>query len=320
VTKALTFPGDATGLVLVIDDDEVNLRLLKVSLERRGYTVVLARSGGEGLQAAHQNPPELILSDSLLPDMDGLQLCRRLVDDSRTRHIPIILMSSRSTTQSIVAALEAGADDYVVKPLDHHEVAARIHAHIRRAHLKPALNPLTGLPGNLIIEQEIRRLTAPGHGLFAVLYTDLNHFKAYNDVYGFPAGDEAIRLLARLLTVAVNELGNPTDLVGHVGGDDFVITTTPDRCDALAQRMIADFDRLAPELYTPADRRRGYLTTKDRQGLIKKFPLLSIAIAIVHNQYHAVTSHWEIGELGAELKQFAKGRRGSAYVKDQRRG
>ena len=316
----MTLRPNVTGVVLVVDDDEVNLRLLKVNLERRGYTVISTRSGAESLQAAHASPPDLILSDSLLPDMDGLQLCNRLVEDTRTRHIPIILMSSQSATQSIVSALEAGADDYLVKPLDYHEVLARVRAHIRRAHLKPALNPLTGLPGNLIIEQEVRRLITAGHGLFAVLYTDLNHFKAYNDVYGFPAGDEAIRLVARLLTAAVNELGNPTDLVGHVGGDDFVVTTTPDRCDALAQRIITDFDRQVPELYTPADRRRGYLITKDRQGLLKKFPLLSISIAIVHNQYHAITSHWEIGELGAELKQFAKARQGSYYVKDQRRG
>jgi diguanylate cyclase (GGDEF)-like protein len=309
-----------TGSVLAIDDDEVVLRLLKVNLERQGYAVNLARTAQEGLQFARHQPPDVVLSDALLPDMDGLRLCNLLMEDSRTRHIPVIFMSSQSASQNVVAALEAGADDYVTKPLDFREVVARVQAHIRRAQLKPALNPLTGLPGNLIIEQEIRRLTAPGHGLFAVLYTDLNHFKAYNDVYGFPAGDEAIRLVARVLTGAVAELGNPMDLVGHVGGDDFVIISTPDRCDAIAQRVITDFDRQAPELYTPMDRRRGYLITKDRQGMIKKFPLLSIAIAIVHNQYHAIANHWEIGELGAELKQFAKARRGSAYVKDQRRG
>jgi diguanylate cyclase (GGDEF)-like protein len=306
--------------VLVIDDDEVSLRLLKVNLERSGYGVIPARTGKEGVEAARASSPDLVLSDALLPDSNGLQVCNQLVEDSRTRHIPVIIMSSQSGSKDITATLEAGADDYLVKPLDFQEVIARVRAHIRRAQLKPALNPLTGLPGNLIIEQEIRRLTSPGHGIFAVLYTDLNHFKAYNDVYGFPAGDDAIRLVARVLTAAVSEMGNPPDFVGHVGGDDFVVITTPDGCDAIAQRIIADFDRQVPELYTPADRRRGYLTTKDRQGMIKKFPLLSIAIAIVHNQYHMVTSHWEIGELGAELKQYAKARGGSAYVKDQRRG
>jgi diguanylate cyclase (GGDEF)-like protein len=308
------------GTVLVIDDDEVILRLLKVNLERSGYAVIPARNAQEGVEGARQYAPDLVISDALLPDSNGLQVCNRLVEDSRTRHIPVIIMSSQSSSMDIIATLEAGADDYLVKPLDFQEVIARVRAHIRRAQLKPALNPLTGLPGNLIIEQEIRRLTLPGHGLFAVLYLDLNHFKAYNDVYGFPAGDEAIRLLARVVTTVVAEVGNPADFVGHVGGDDFVVISTPDRCDAVAQRLIADFDRQVPELYTPADRRRGYLTTKDRQGMIKKFPLLSVSIAIVHNQYHMVTSHWEIGELGAELKQYAKARGGSAYVKDQRRG
>ena len=316
----MTLLQNAAGTVLVIDDDEVSLRLLKVNLERSGYGVIPARTAQEGVEAARASSPDLVLSDALLPDSNGLQVCNQLVEDSRTRHIPVIIMSSQSGSKDIIATLEAGADDYLVKPLDFQEVIARVRAHIRRAQLKPALNPLTGLPGNLIIEAEIRRLTSPGHGLFAVLYTDLNHFKAYNDVYGFPAGDDALRLVARVLTAAVSEMGNPSDFVGHVGGDDFVVITTPDHCDAIAQRLIADFDRQVPELYTPADRRRGYLTTKDRQGMIKKFPLLSIAIAIVHNQYHMVTSHWEIGELGAELKQYSKARGGSAYVKDQRRG
>lgn len=307
------------GRLLIVDEDEVNLRLLKVNLQRSGFETAVARTGQEALEAVWQNPPELVLCDAALPDMTGQQLARRLIENARTRHIPIILMSSRYHTKDVVTALDAGADDYVAKPLNFEDVLARVRAHVRRAQLKPAQNPLTGLPGNLIIEQEIRQLVEPGHGLFAVLYADFNHFKAYNDVYGFPAGDEAIRRLAQVIGRAVTELGNSSDFVGHVGGDDFVVLTTPDRADALAQRIIADFDRQAPSLYNPADHRRGYLTAKDRQGLIKKFPLLGVAIAIVHNQYHPIASHWEIGEIGAEIKRFAKSRSGSAYHKDQRR-
>ncbi len=315
----MTNPFNVTRTVLVIDDDEVTLRLLKVTLVRAGFQVAMARTGSDGLDCARRETPDLVICDARLPDMSGLRVCTLLMENSRTRHVPVILMSSQAGTADRVAALEAGADDYLVKPLDYTEVLARARAHIRRAYFKPAMNPLTGLPGNLIIDHEIQRLVRPGHGSFAVLYADFNNFKAYNDVYGFPAGDEAIRMFADVLLQAVSELGNPNDFVGHVGGDDFVAITTPDRCDAIAQRVIADFDRQAPDLYNALDRRRGYLTAKDRQGVIKKFPLLGVAIAIVHNQHHAIGSHWEIGELGAELKRFAKTRGGSAYVKDQRR-
>jgi diguanylate cyclase (GGDEF)-like protein len=315
----MTETTSTAGTLLLIDDDEVTLRLLKVNLERSGYTIILARTGTEGLAHARQYAPDLVITDALLPDMNGRQVSEGLTSSSRTRHIPVIVMSSKSGSRDVVDALQAGADDYLTKPLDYAEVAARVRAHIRRAQLKPALNPLTGLPGNLIIEHEIRRLTTPGHAQYAVLYADFNQFKAFNDVYGFPAGDDAIRLLARVLAETAAELGNPTDFVGHVGGDDFVVITTPERSEGLAQRIISDFDRMAPRLYNPLDRRRGYLTAKDRQGLTKKFPLLSVAIAIVHNQNHPIGSHWEIGELGAELKRFAKTHAGSAYVKDQRR-
>lgn len=313
-------PLPADAAVLVVDSDDVEARLIKLHLERGGYNVRQAHTGRDGLRSAQERPPDLVISSSDLPDIDGLQLCRQLINESRTRHIPVILLSSRSRVEPLLEALENGADDYLVKPFDYRELLARVRAHIRRAQLKPAVNPLTGLPGNLIIEQEIRRLTAPGAGLFAVLYIDLNNFKAFNDVYGFPAGDEAIRFLASVIAAATAELGNLSDLVGHVGGDDFIVTTAPDRADAIAQRIIADFDQQVPELYTPADRRRGYITAKDRQGLIRKFALLGVVIAIVHNQHHPVASHWEVGELGAELKHFAKTKGSSAYVKDQRRG
>jgi diguanylate cyclase (GGDEF)-like protein len=309
-----------TSNVLVIEDDDVALRLTRMHLERAGFRVLTARSGAEGVRLAQQRPPALVISDAYLPDMHGLQLCRLLAQEGRTRHVPVMLLADQPRRQNVLDALEGGADDYLAKPVDYREMVARARAHVRRAQLKPALNPLSGLPGNLIIEQEIRRLTEPAAGPFAVLYLDLNHFKSYNDVYGFPAGDEALRLLANVITAAVAELGNVSDLVGHVGGDDFVVITTPQCAEPIAQRIIADFDQQAPELYTPLDRHRGYITAKDRQGMIRKFPIISVVIAIVHNEHRPLASHWEVGELGAELKQYAKSRGNSFYVKDQRRG
>ncbi|MBL8045471.1 MAG: response regulator [Anaerolineales bacterium] len=305
--------------ILVVEEDEVTLQLVRVNLERASLRVIATRTGADGIQSARHLPPDLVICNASLPDMDGVQFCRMMLDDNRTRPVPIMLMADQAQPRQIVEALEIGADDYLCKPFDYAELVARAKAHIRRAQLKPAINPLSGLPGNLIIEQEIRRLTGPNAAPFAVLYIDLNNFKSYNDVYGFPAGDEVLRLLANVITSAVTELGNPNDLVGHVGGDDFVSLSTPDRADAVAQRIIADFDRQVPELYTPLDRRRGYITAKDRQGIIRKFPLVGVVIAIVHNEHRPITSHWEVGEIGAELKSFAKTRGGSSYVRDKRR-
>lgn len=314
----MTDTSTSASTVLVVDDDEAALRLIRVHLERAGFHVQIARAGADGVRLAQQQPPALVITGALLPDLSGLQVCRLLAEESRTRHIPLILLAGQARLANVLEALNGGADDVLTQPFDYRELVARVRAHIRRAHLKPALNPLTGLAGNLIIEQEIRRVTSQG-GSFAVLYLDLNHFKSYNDVYGFPAGDEAIRLLAGVIAAAVAEAGDPGDLVGHVGGDDFVVITTPANAEAIAQRIIADFDRQAPELYTPVDRQRGYITAKDRQGMLRKFPILSVVIANVHNEHRPVASHWEVGELGAELKQYAKTRGGSVYVKDQRR-
>ncbi len=316
----MSAPETPASTVLVIDDDDVTLRLIRANLERAGLRVTTARTAAHGLQLAQQNPPAMVVCAAQLPDQTGLHVCRQLAQESRTRHVPCLLTSGHTRPHTIVEALEGGADDFLVRPFDYRELVARVQAHIRRAQLKPAQNPLTGLPGNLIIEHEIRRLATASGGPFAVLYIDLNHFKSYNDVYGFPAGDEAIRLLATLVSAAVAEAGNPSDLAGHVGGDDFVVITTPGCAEAIAQRLIQEFDRQAPELYTPLDRQRGYITAKDRQGMIRKFPILSVIVAIVHNEHRPITSHWEVGELGAELKHFAKIRGGSAYVKDQRRG
>ena len=96
------------------------------------------------------------------------------------------------------------------------------------------------------------------------------------------------------------------------------VLTRPDRSEPIANRIVAEFDHQVSELYTPADRRRGYITAKDRQGILRKYALLSIAVAIVHNEYRDVTSHYEVAEIGAELKLFAKSRGGSMVVKDQR--
>ena len=179
-------------------------------------------------------------------------------------------------------------------------------------------SPLTGLPGNLKIEEEI--LNRIGGGLaFSIVYADLDHFKGFNDRYGFERGDEAIKLTAGVITGMVRERGKPDDLVGHIGGDDFVAITVPEAAETISQGVCAEFDRRIPELYDPEDRQRGSIHTVDRQGQDVEIPVMSISLAVIDCLPNEYTNPEELARVAAGLKKYAKSEPGSAYIKERRR-
>jgi len=155
--------------------------------------------------------------------------------------------------------------------------------------------------------------------LFAFCYIDLDKFKAYNDKYGFERGDEVIKETARILIRATKEKGTSLDFIGHIGGDDFVILTNVDTVDSLCQYIIEEFQKVVPQFYNEEDRLRGYIVSKDRQGREQKFPLLSMSIGAVTNEFRKFSHAAQISEVGAELKEQAKKLEGSNYIKDKRR-
>lgn len=305
--------------ILIIDDDKLIVAMVQDRLTKEGFQVTAAMDSVSGLDAVYQEAPDLILLDVILPGgKTGVEMCRILRNDTRTSHVPIIMMTSRKQTPDIVAGLEAGADDYVTKPFDLDELMARIKTHLRRAKQEKSFNPLTGLPGNIMIEEEIKRRINDKSRKFAVMYLDLDNFKAYNDVYGFLKGDEVIKLLAHILTQCVRTLGNADDFIGHIGGDDFIAITTPDKVDEICSQIITRFDATIPLLYNADDRKRGFIVTKDRKGNECKFRMVSVSIAVVSNVNRHVENHWQVSEIASELKKYAKSQEGSVYVKDRR--
>ena len=179
-------------------------------------------------------------------------------------------------------------------------------------------NPLTGLPGNLVIEEQLRRLLV-NEAEFAVLYLDLNNFKAYNDKYGFERGDRVLLMTAEILSRSLAHEGMGEDFLGHIGGDDFIIITSPDRAERIATSIIATFDREILAAFSEEDRGRGYIQVPNRQGKPQKFPVTSISIAGVTNKYREFKNYWEIPEVAAELKKLAKQQSGSRLVFDRRK-
>ncbi len=179
-------------------------------------------------------------------------------------------------------------------------------------------SPLTRLPGGIAIENVLKKRLESNQPLaFCVL--DLDNFKAFNDRYGYANGSEVIKESARIIENAVKMKGTSDDFIGHVGGDDFVVITTPDHMREISNEIITQFDAKIPSFYDPQDRVHGHILGKTRQGVEMQFPIMTISIAIVTNERRTLTNPLEASEIAAELKDYAKTIPKSVFVVDQRR-
>ncbi len=309
--------GQFAGRLLVVEDD-INLRtILKMQLERANYSVATAENGDEALEALAREVFDLVLLDVIMPGMDGWQVCRHIKNDISTANIPVIMLTARSEQEDRIRGLVGGANDYLTKPYELEELLARVRNILQWSRMQRAANPLTGLPGNIAIENELSRRLDLGES-FAFMYLDIDSFKAFNDHYSFRRGDEAIKLTASILLSAVSLEGSGTDFVGHVGGDDFVLIVASECTEAVVEEIIRDFDHKIPKLYEKEDRERGYIETKDRRGNLTRFPLMSITIAVVQGDGRQHQHIGEISQIAAELKSFGKKEAGSNVVWERR--
>ncbi|NLO90379.1 MAG: response regulator [Elusimicrobia bacterium] len=305
--------------VLIADSQPVLLALMTEMLEKSGFEVVTAFDGDEAAERVRSCAPDIAVFDYDLPMKDGFALAQEMRSDSAFSNLPVVLLNALPDKHLKMKGLSLGVDDYLIKPVDADELVARIRMILRRTRQVLDANPLTHLPGNpsiqARIERELLRKTK-----FAVLYLDLNHFKAFNDVYGFDAGDRVIKSTANLIIEQTKKGGSSLDFIGHIGGDDFIVVTSFDRAEELAARIAKTYDSVAPSFYTEEDRKRGYILGEDRQGQKQHFPFLSISIGVVHNKTRKITSLGQISQIGAELKHIAKMNSGpgSCYIMDRR--
>jgi diguanylate cyclase (GGDEF)-like protein len=317
-TNAVPAPEPTAGeRVLVADDDPDIARFIEVNLRTHGFDVHLASDGVQALEQAFEVRPSLVLVDVMMPRMDGFQVVERLRADPRTANVSIIVLTAKALTADKVLGLTTGADDYIIKPFDPVELVARVKGTLRRAKEMRAISPLTGLPGNARIHEEIQRLIDSGEP-FSLLYADLDHFKSFNDHNGFLRGDDAIRFVARCVQDSAMEVAGPGTFVGHIGGDDFVVICAPGESEALCQAIITRFDRDAGGLYDEEDRERGYIEITDRLQKVQRLPLVSISIGVASSERRPYTHPGEVVSVATELKEFAKRHAGSSWAVDRR--
>ena len=305
--------------LLIVEDDRDICRYVEVNLTLEGYEVHVEHDGESAVATALKLQPDLVLLDVMMPGLDGYQVCKRLRTDPRTANTSVIMLTAKSLSADKVMGLTAGADDYIAKPFDPPELVARVSSVLRRNRQMRELSPLTGMPGNFQISYELEHLVHDPDARWAVIYADLDNFKAYNDTYGFLRGDEAIKATARLLNQALARHPSTPQFAGHVGGDDFVLIVGAEDAEALARDIIASFDDLAPTLYDEDDAAAGYIDVKDRQGNMHRFPLMTISLGIATTAHRRIASQWEASAIATEMKLLAKRAPGSTYELDRRR-
>jgi diguanylate cyclase (GGDEF)-like protein len=303
--------------ILIVDDNETNRDILVTRLGVHGYELLQAADGEEALAAAKQHLPDLILLDVMMPRLDGFEVAQRLRKNPQTANTSIIMLTAKALSADKVTGLQSGADDYIIKPFDPIELLARVKGTLRRAKEMRNLSPLTGLPGNIRIQEEIERQVREGQS-FAVLYCDLDNFKAYNDQKGFVRGDRLIQSTARIIQDAVAGHDGSHGFVGHVGGDDFVVVVRPDVAEGVAKSVCDGFDAAKTEFYEPEDLDRGFVRIEDRKGVMQDIPLVGISIGIASSARHPFAHYGEAVAVATEMKQFAKRDAGSSYAIDRR--
>lgn len=287
--------------IVVAEDDDAIAHLVAAALGDAGFLCLRAHDGTEAMALVRRESPDLLILDVMMPQTDGIEVAKRLKADVLASRIPILMLTSLSAVADRVKGLDAGADDYLSKPFDLRELAARVKALIRSSKRERDRNPTTNLPGSTAAEEHVALLLKQKVAC-AVLYLDVDHFESYADAYGFKKADELIADLGGLILERSRAYGGGSAFVGHVGGDDFVVIVGGGEAEELAQDLVEAFDSRAPRWYegeAPPE------ATDHR---------VTLSIAVVDAQQAGAKTPADLAKILAAAKRQSKKREGSNFV------
>ena len=304
--------------IYIIDDENELRDRLQESFRREPDEYKFKTVRTSELEVALRNIPTLLIIDEDNADLNIVEFCKSIRTNEDNSITPIIVVSSNREKEHAVEVLKTDVQYYIKKPIDDEFFYYTIKNIVGLLTKNRTVSPLTGLPGNVQIQTEMKKRLL-NKDKFAILYFDLDNFKAYNDVYGFSNGDEIIKFTSKVILDNVHKIENSDNFVGHIGGDDFISIVSKTDYDTVCQNIIAQFDTEVANYYVEDDVERGYVEVANRRGIIEQFPLVSISIAVVEVDCNLFKSTLEIGEVGAQVKHRAKTILGSTYVINRRK-
>ncbi len=303
--------------VYIIDDKtELINKMKEIFKEEKCYHFVSVKA--KDMEIALENIPTLIIVEDDNNEMSAIEICEKIRKNEDNNITPVIVLSSNYDHDYRVKILDMSIQQYILKPIDEKYFYYTVKNIIDFVMINRRISPLTGLPGNVQIQTEIKKRLLKKDA-FAVMYFDLDNFKAYNDVYGFSNGDEVIKLLSRIIVKNIHNIEYGNNFIGHIGGDDFVAVIDKYDYENLCKDIITEFDSKVVKYYTEEDVERGFVEVANRKGIIEEFPIVSLSIAVVEVENGNFTSPLEIGEVSAQVKHMAKEMIGSTYVINRRR-
>lgn len=271
-----------TQRILIVEDDVDTVEMLHTFFSKHGYEVLSAAWGEDALRITEDVPPNLIVLDIHLPDIDGYEVCRQLRGHRRTEHIPIIFLTERRERIDRLAGLELGAVDYITKPFDIQELRLRVRNALRRATLGTLVNPITGLPTDALVDERLAAMLRRDD--WAILSVGIEGLRDFSDSYGFVASDDALRAVALMIKNTAQEMGDSDPFIGHLGEADFIVISAPSKVNQLRNRISARLSQKIDFFYPMADRERN-------QG---QHPKISLGIGIVIPQDASLKSPMDV--------------------------
>ena len=302
--------------IFIIDDKKELITILKNLFKDQDYEFKTVST--EELEIALKNIPAMIIIDEDNIDINIIEIINMIRGNEDNSITPVIVLSSNEEKEHRLEILKNHVQFCIRKPIYEGFLYYTILNLINLLEINRRVSPLTGLPGNVQIQAEMKKRLLTKEN-FAMLYFDLDNFKAYNDVYGFSNGDEIIKFTSNIITKHVHALVECENFVGHVGGDDFISVISKTDYDKLCKEIIEDFDNNISNYYSEEDVERGFVEVANRRGIIEQFPLVSISIGVVEVNSEIYKNTLEIGEVGAQVKHQAKTKMGSSYIINRRK-
>lgn len=301
--------------VVVISQDMAAVNIIRRILSP-AYEMLFFRNAVSALGCIYDSLPALVIVDLSADTGEADEVLRdNIKADPMFRQLPVlaILPGGAGFPEDDMICFE----DFLRRPYLEEELFDRTRLSLIRSERIVEINPLTRLPGNISIARQIEERLGLGRP-FAMAYADLDHFKPFNDKYGFSRGDEVIKATGRIIMNCVVGKQPKNSFVGHVGGDDFIYLMNSGVIEEASAQILAAFNNFIPSLYDAAERRAGYITSTDRQGNVRQFPILRISIGITDSRSGEVSHPGQIIEAASRMKSFAKKQGGNIYCADKR--